>query len=568
MSLLTQATLPNFVRSWGTTAALVACGLFVAAPTVATAQEKLPQESGNAAAGNVTEPVIVAKLGSLNQLMQDVNYIATAIDQAQLGGMFSMMAATFTQGIDPAKPIGVLVPLVNGMPQPVVMLPTSDIKGVLKRLEAQTGPADELDDGTLVIAVGANTIYMKQQGDWAVGAGAREHLGAAPADPTSMLDELGDGYLFAAMVKPQIVSEDVRTMLIEQINQGFEQAMQAQAEATEQAREVAENSLEQLETMINDTESMKLGVKVDQTAKQIVMDMTFIGEEGSSLADLYNGQKAIPSQFASVIRDDAIAYVHSATSIGPKAIDQAKGTMKSMLKAADDMIAEQDIGYEVQTEVSAYLERIGELVVDSISEGRADFGAAVVETDSGVGFVGGAFVSDGGEVEEIFKEIADKVEYVDGAPTFKFNTEKYEGVDLHVVNADIPADMEEARQVFGDSLEVHLGTGEKAVYVAIGNEAPELMKKLIEQGANDTPGDRPIGQANVQLLPILEFVQGLDENDTISTMVDALSRSTDPGIVNVVANNIENGQEIQVTLSEGTLKAMIGALMASQDLGF
>lgn len=567
MFCVSHTTFPRSLRSRGAVAAWVACSLWMAAPATLTAQEN-PQPAGTAVAANAAEPVIVAKLGSINQLMQDVNYIATAMDQAQLGGMFSMMAATFTQGIDPAKPIGILVPLVDGMPQPVVMLPTSDIKGVLQRLEAQTGPADELDDGTLVIAVGANTIYMKQQGDWAVGAGAREHLSAAPLDPTAMLEELGDGYLMAAMVKPQLVSADVRKMLVDQINQGFEQAMQAQAEATAQAREMAESSLQQMQTMINETESMKFGVKIDQTAKQIVVDMTFIGEDGSSLAKLYNGQETIPSQFASVIREDAIAYVHSASSIGPQAVEQAQNSMKSLLKSVEDMIAEQDIGYEVQSEVSAYLERIGDLVVESIAEGRVDFGAAVFETDGGAGFVAGAFVADGSKVAKMLKEIAEKVEYVDGAPTFKFDVETYEGVSLHQVMADIPASMQEARDVFGDSLELHVGTGEKAIYIAIGDDAENLLKKLIEQGANDEPGDRPIGQARVHLLPVLEFLQGLNENESISTMVDALSRSTDPGIVSVHASNIENGQTIQATLSEGTLKALLGAVMASQELGF
>ena len=42
------------------------------------------------------------------------------------------------------------------------------MKTVLNRLEAQAGPVDELNDGTLVIAVGVNTIYIKQQGDWAI----------------------------------------------------------------------------------------------------------------------------------------------------------------------------------------------------------------------------------------------------------------------------------------------------------------------------------------------------------------------------------------------------------------
>ena len=573
MSLLTRL---NFtpaigspaIRSLGATAALIAAGFFVAAPATAVAQEKLQKQPGGAAVAD-TEPVIVVTLGSIDKLMKDVNYISGVIDQQQAGGMFSMMAATFTQGIDLTKPMGLLVPLVDGMPQPVGVIPTSDIKGVLKRLEAQTGPADELDDGTLVIAVGANTIYMKQQGDWAVIAASREHLKMAPLDPMPLFEGLGNDYIIAARVKPQLVPESLRSMLIDQLRQGFEQAMASQENAPENAGEMADSSIKQLESIINDTDTLSLGINVDSSAKEMVVNLVFSGKDGSPLAELYAGQKAIPSQFAAVIRDDAIAYVHAASSVGPKAIDQAKSTMKMVLKSVDDMIGQQDgIPYEVQSEISAYLERLVGLVVDSISEGRIDLGAAVVPTDGGAGFVAGSFVSDGNEVAKIFKEIAGKVEYEAGAPTFKFDTETHNGVAIHVIEAELPASVEEARKVFGETLTVHLGTGKKSVYLAVGDNSLGLMKELIDSADGDTPGDRPIAQAKVKVLPILEFVQGMQANDSLALMVDALSRADDSGVVNVTATSIPNGQSTRITLSEGVIKALVSTLMAGQNVGF
>ena len=141
--------------------------LSVLAPASALAQEKLQQQGGTGAL-NATEPVIVVTLGSVDKLMKDVNYITSVVGQAQAGGMFTMIAGTFTQGVDTTQPIAVIVPLVDGTPQPIALVPTADVKAVLKRLEAQTGPADELDDGTLVIAVGASTVFIRQTGNWAV----------------------------------------------------------------------------------------------------------------------------------------------------------------------------------------------------------------------------------------------------------------------------------------------------------------------------------------------------------------------------------------------------------------
>lgn len=560
-----------FTRSFGSVsiAALVATTMLVATPITASAQEK-PQPAADGEAQATTDPVLVVTLGSIDKLMKDVNYISGVIGQEQAGGMFSMMAATFTQGIDMTQPIGVLVPLVDGIPQPVGMIPTKDAKGVLKRLEAQTGPADELDDGTMVIAIGANTIYVKQQGDWAVVAADREHLKVAPLDPTPLFEGLGNKYVIAARVRPQLVPQDMRDMLIGLMRQGFDQAMASQEEAgAESVENLAENSFKQIELLINETEELSLGINVDSAGQQVVVDLVYTAKEGSSLAELYSDQKAVPSQFASVLRDDAIAYAHMATSIGPKAIDQTKSTVKMLLKAADDMISQQEsLSYDVQSEISAYLERIAGLVVDSISEGRLDFGAVLVPVEDSVGFVAGAFVSDGSELAKIVKEIAGKVENEAGAPTFQFDVETHNGVNIHVIEADIPESVEEARKVFGDTLTVYLGTGEKSVYMSVGKDAQKLMKDLIDSGANDNPGDRPIGQAHVKVLPILKLANGISANDTLATMIDAMSGSDDPGVVNITSKAIPNGQEGQITLSEGLIKAIAAAVMSGQQGGF
>ena len=140
-----------------------------------------------------TDPVLVVTLGSLDKLTQDVNYITGVVGQAHLGGMFSMVANGYFQGLDVNQPIGVLVPLVDGVPQPIAVLPTDDVKAILKRFEAQTGgPADELDDGTMVISMGANTVFIRQMGDWAALAPRKDVLDLTPADPTSLFDGMGN----------------------------------------------------------------------------------------------------------------------------------------------------------------------------------------------------------------------------------------------------------------------------------------------------------------------------------------------------------------------------------------
>ncbi len=539
--------------------------LSVLAPASALAQEKLQQQGGTETL-NATEPVIVVTLGSVDKLMQDVNYITSVVGQAQVGGMFTMMAGTFTAGIDTTQPIAVIVPLVDGAPQPIALVPTADVKTVLKRLEAQTGPADELDDGTLVIAVGASTVFIRQTGNWAVLAPKRELLALAPADPTTLFQGMGNDFDIAVRLKMQQVPADARGMLTAQIRQGFEQAMAQQNNGdTEAARKMAEGSMQQLEQFINDTDELRFGINIDQESKQVVMNGSFTAVAGTKLAAIYGGQQAIPSQFASVIRKDAAAFYHAATSISPEAVDQTRQSVSTSLTAVRNALAKEDnLSPAQQAEISQLIDRVADLAINSVAEGRADVGALLLADQNDFRFVFGAFVADGNEAAQLVKDLAAKIENEPNAPRFKFDQSTYMGVTMHLIEADVPEKEDEARRVFGETLRVHIGTGEKTVYASVGKDSEALMKELIESGKSDTGGSRPVGQVRFTLLPILQFAQSIESNDSLVAMIDALSRSSELGELMVVQDSIANGQASRITLSEGLLRAIGAAVQQAQ----
>lgn len=555
MSCLSRSGQP-----WLAAAALAVCSVVPFSPSPLVAQEKAPE-----AVASATDPVVVVTLGSVNKLIQDVNYVTSIVGQPQAGGIFGMMAGTFTQGVDATQPIGILVPLVDGTPQPLAIVPTADVKAVLKRLEGQTGPADELDDGTLVIALGASTVFIRQAGNWAVLAPNRDALRLAPADPNSMFEGLGNNYDLAVRLKMQKIPPQIRDMLTAQIRQGFEQAMAQQAgEDTESARKMAESSLDQLDQLINDTDELKFGLNVDQSGKTVVIDMSFTAVPGSNLAAVYQGQRAIPSQFSSVIRPDAAAFYHGATSVSPEAIEQSRTSVANTLQMIRGMLkSDGNIPDEQQQEIANMIDRIGELAVDTVAEGRADIGALLLADESDFRFVLGAFVADGNRAAQIVKDLAVKVQANPNAPRFLFDQGVYKGVTMHVVEADVP-EKDEARRIFGETLRVHVGTGEKSVYLAIGKESESLMKELIDSGNQDNVSGRPVGQLRFTLMPILQFAQSVESSDTLAAMIDALSRSPDTGELTMVQESLVNGQELTVKVGEGLLQAIGAAARQAQ----
>ena len=534
------------------------------------AQEQLGTQGGTVpVAPGGSEPALVVTLASTDKLTNDVNYLTGVVGQPQAGAIFGMMAGQFTRGIDTTQPIGIVVTLVDGAPEPLALIPTPDVKQVLKSLEPQTGPADEQADGTLIIALGPYVAHIRQMGNWAVVARSSELLNQAPANPEALFAGMGNDYDIAIRLKVQQVPPEAREMLISQLKQGFEQAMQQQSESDAEAtRDVAEGTIKQLEMMINDTDELKFGWNVDQPGKQMNIDVKFTAVPGSKLAENYGGQRPIPSAFASVIRPEAAAYYHTAASISPSAVEQAKSSIEGSIVALRKTIENSDDLDEDERELAnEMVGRLVKVVTDSISAGKMDMGAVLLADESDFRFALGAFVSDGQEVAQIAKDLAESVKDEPDAPTFLFDQGTYNGVTMHRIEAEVPEGEDEVRSVFGDRLNVHIGTGASSIYLAVGNNSESLMKELIDSAGSDTGGQRPLAQLRLTLLPILRFAQSVEPNDSVAAMIDALSRAPDAGLITAVGDSLPNGQATRITIGEGLLQAIGAANRQAQAAG-
>ncbi len=534
-----------------------------------SAQDKQPAApSKTADVPAATAPVVVVSIGSLNQMTQDLNYLSGAIGQPQFGGIFAMMAGNFSQGIDTNQPIGVLVPLIDGAAEPIALIPTSDVKALLKRHEDKTGgPADELDDGTLVVTVGANTLFIRQVGNWAVLARNRRVLDQAPVDPSAAITELGSDYDLAVRLDMQQIPDSVRDSIVAQLRQGFEGALNRQGgEDAAASSEYAKQSMDQLERMIKQTDELMFGIDIDSMGQRVVVDASFTALPGSKLAKMYAGQQPIPSAYSMVIRDDAAAYYHAATSISPETVQDARTGIDSMLKMLSQALRKSDKLNEAEAnDANEVINRIADLVVASYQEGKLDSGALLLTDAGSMKFAMGGFVADGGEAESILKDIASKVKGHADAPRFEFNRDTYHDVKMHLVEADVPAEDDEVRKIFGDTVRVHVGTADKAVYVALGDQSMPLMKEMID--AASTPGlsaEADLVRVELNLMPILQYAQSVDANDDIAAMIDSLSRADDLGTLLMLTKPIDNGQKTQIVVRDGLLRAIGGAVRQAQ----
>lgn len=532
------------------------------------AQDKTQPAPATEGAVASTDPVLVFTFASLNKLMQDVNYISGVMGQPQAGGMFTMMAGSFTQGLDTSRPIGVLVPMVDGSPEPIGVLPTDDVELMLKRLEGQTGPADKLDDGTFVVAAGPALVYIRQVGPWAVIARNRELIDLVPADPMSLMTGLGDNYDIGMRLSIQEIPLGLREMLVDQLSQGFEQAMARQSGDADQMAELSKAQLEQLNVLIREADTVMFGININPNKRVMTIDTEFTAAAGTSLAEIYAGQLPIPSKFTAVLKGDPAIRYHAAGSVGPKLIESSTASidmvMSSVQKALDD---QEQIGEDVKAEIEEMLGGLLDLVNNTMAEGKYDLGVIGLAGDNMLKVAGGMFVHDGDEVAAWVKKLDAKLSQIPDAPKFNFDESTHNGVTMHSVVIDIPARAVESRRLLGEQAVITLGTAPQAVYFAFGQGSVTAMKALIDSADADT-GDmatRPLGQMRVKLLPLLRLAQSMKPNDAVAAVIDAMATGAESDYVSIVSNVVENGQSGNIEIGEAILKAIGAAVREAQN---
>lgn len=522
------------------------------------AQERtLPGGTGGAVAGAGTEPVIVVTAASLNKLIADVNYLTGVVGQPQFGGIFAMMAGTFAQGIDTSRPIAVLVPVVNGMPAPIGLVPTNDVELVLKRMEAQVGPADKLDDGTLVIAAGNALVYIRQVGTWAAVANDRDMLARVPADPAAAIQGMGDKYDLAVRLNASQIPLEVREVYADQLSEGLEQFLENQPGTDPQSLALAASQLDQIKKLILETDRVLFGLNINPSKRSINIDTEFTATPGSSLAAVYSSQKPIPSALSAVLRANSAIRYHAASSLGPETAEMFETSLDVVMESVAKALDEQDqISEEIKAEIEEMLEGLLDIAAKTMKEGKSDVGVAVVADDGVFRLAGGGFLYSGEALAEWVQKLDGKLRQLPNAPTFRFNESSHKDVAMHSITIDVPNMPEEVRRVIGSPLVIHLGTGPQSAYFGFGKESPEMMKRLIDTAGADE-GDlteRPLGQMRIRLLPLLRLSQSIRSYDQVASMIDAVSLASEHDFINVTSTAIPNGQASVVEIGEGLVR--------------
>ena len=529
----------------------------------------------------------VAVIGatSYNDLVGDVNFIGSLAERPELGQMLQGTIALFTQGkgldgVDQTKPWGVILQTDGQQFMPVACIAVTDLDKVLALVKGFGAQVQDGADGAKQIALpNGQTIHVKHANGWAYIAQAESALASLPADPLAELNKIVSEYDLGARVAAQNVPEQYRQMAVQAMKAGMEDGLKKKDDESdeqyESRRKMAEAQIKQLEQMVNEIDEVTVGWAIDTAQQKTFVDFTYQFLPESKMAKQIASYGQPKTNFAGFYQTDAAATLSFASQADPamikENIEQMQATMDTMRKQAEKAIDEEDDipDEETRTAIKAAMSDFLDAFQATIESGQMDGGAALQLGADKLTLVAAAQIKDPGKFESGLKKLA---ELAAKEPDFKgvqWNAANHEGVNFHTMAIPVPDDQAEARKMFGEKVDVAIGIGSEAVYVALGNDNLAAVNKAIDDSKANPGKAVPPFEFSLSLGQVMEFAAANAKDDQramLQSIADML-KSNAQGRDHVRANGtlIENGLKYHFEAEEGVLRAIgKAATMAQQ----
>ncbi len=555
----------RFFNSSATLAGLALA--FGVAGSTALAQDKATVITKQAeTAVKVGGPVAMLSITNLDRLLSDVSYMLRACNVPEVGGLVSVMANQYTQGLDRTRPLGLSVSLDGETPVPIGFLPVSDRAAFFDSLAAIGVEPDDLGDGLFEIAAGGNAIFVKDANGWLYISQTEEALDKVPTDPSVALGDLPKKYDLAVKVNLQALPADMVDMMTEQIRGGFERQMAEQGDRTEEeakkARELGEASMAQLEQTIRDTEQLIFGWAIDVEGQKTFMDGAAQFIAGSKLAAQADASKNLKTAFSAFKLPQPAVLFRTTSLVAESDKSVIKNSLNTSLQQVEERISNQINNTQASEALVKLVKKLGKLFEQTIDEGTLDGSLSASVSGDALKVLVGGRVADGKALAQAVQDAVKDLSGISEVPKFEFAYETYGGMTLHRTSVPIQSNDRSVQKVFGSNIKLTIGTGDKAFALSLDaagdaslKAAIDGMKKAPSAAATPLEGVVEVGQ-------IVEYAQSVSPNSMLDIVLQAIKDYAGKDKVLVNGNVIPRGVVYRLSIDEGVLRAAGAAAKA------
>lgn len=527
--------------------------LFLSVTMIVTACVAPLLTSQNSSAQSAPEPAIVVSVAPLGEQLDDLKHLVNASGFGSLNFMIQSQVKYYTGGIDREKPSGAYLYFEGDDPKPkwLGMVAVEDADKVLDQI-ANFADIDEGDDYITITPDSGQAFLIKETAGYFIISDDDAMFDIAPENPSEELTATASDFNLAIKIFGQRVPQELRDKGIELITEGFEQQME---ELEQLDQSVMDAQLVQLKSLINETDQMTMGYKIDKESKLLTARFALTALEGSEIAK----RVAVispdgDSEFTGFLNDNAALDASLRYQLHPDDVKLYVGLIDNL---QDQVIGELDDDGELTDQELATVRTastdIAECLKATLAEELVDSGGMLMMNDDSFNFAAGSSFAETKKFEDAVKSLVDLAESkADGVLEAKLDSGTYDDIALHTILISIPDDEEEARKMLGSQLKIIVGVSPDKVYVAAGKDPLATLTDAIER--SKTPVKSDYGQLfyNFRVAPMLRFASGATGEAALANMASTLEKN-ETGRITIWSKPITNGIETNIEVQDGIL---------------
>ena len=524
-----------------------------------------------AQSGSANDPAVVVAIKSINGQLEDIKYIGEKAGFGDQMAMVPMLARGFLGGVDLKKPAGVAVWFDGQQPVVVGMIPVTDIEQLLDQLAGLGVNVDE--DGDLYfLETPADDMVIKVSSGYAFVSDTKEALADLPKDPAAILSGVSKEYMLGAKLFVQRIPAELRQLAIDQMQEGFQQAMDELDEMDDEAladvqREANQMQIKQLIDMIETSDAMEMGMGVSAATDKLIFDMAFTGLPGSKMAKQAEISRGKSSRFGNFLVDSAAMSMNGYGAMMDDDKQSTKALLASLKQSAMGELDED--GSMSSDELSLVKGLLGDLfdVLDStIDGGFVDFGGTMMMDKDGINFVGGVALANPTKFDEMIVKLAGMAK-TQNEVAIEVSDATVGGVGFKQMIVTLPEGVDpQAIEMFGEKITLLMGRKDAAAYLAVGNEPGTSFDAIMKNSAANN--NEVSAQYNFRVIPMMQFASRSPEvADIVDQVLAGFSSKNDR--IRVTQKMIPNGVAMNATADADLIKLLsdLGQMMQGGMMG-
>jgi len=523
-----------------------------------------------------TKPLVTISIAGYENLVNKLNFIGRLGGNPQLGQALEMTLQMMTQGqgtagLDIKRPWGFVVQSDESRPFSFFgFLPVGNLKQLMDTamLNPAVAQSIKLNNGVYEIAASGQTIFVQQQGTWAIIADKRESLAAAPSDPAKLLGEMPKNYDLAVCLSMKNLPASYREQFLAQLQAGARAGMrQGLNESDEQfalRTNASKRMLEQMTTLVNELDEMVLGWKIDAEKNTTYLDLSMTAQAGSKLAAQFAETKPGKTNFAGFFAPEAALAANWAGVSSETDAAQAKESLTFFREKLRNNLQSQNLDEEEARVLNRFLDEVFDVLIKTIESRKSDVGMALYLEPGALNFIAGGMIVDAPRLEKVLREMVEilRQRNPDEAAAIHLDAESSEGVNYHVLS--LPTPQEELKPFFGDTMDVVIGFAPDKLLLGVGPKAVEKLKAALT--ASKAQADKEIPPMRM-MLSARKFAKFFAEigNDPqvqarVAKIASMLEAAGEKDHVLITSTMIPRGARVRLELEEGLLRTLASSL--------